>query len=166
MINYIKHDVTDTLTGVVAHGCNCQGVMGSGVAWAIRNKWPVAYQRYADFVSSFRRGGGITGDLLGTCQMVNVADAGTNLIFGINSLFIANLFTQDFYGKDGKAYAKADAIAQALDGAASFAKGADLPLYIPRIGCGLGGLSWEKDVLPIVEQIDNTYGIVINVCDL
>ena len=31
---------------IIAHGCNAQGVMGSGVAKAIKEKWPGAYKEY------------------------------------------------------------------------------------------------------------------------
>ena len=41
------------------------------------------------------------------------------------------------------------------------------PVYIPRIGCGLGGLNWDKDVEPIMKGLDDDYKrIHIFVCDL
>lgn len=35
-------------TGILVHGCNCKGVMGSGVAAAIRNRWPDVYKAYRE----------------------------------------------------------------------------------------------------------------------
>jgi O-acetyl-ADP-ribose deacetylase (regulator of RNase III) len=160
-IEYIKHDVTNTTRGVVAHGCNCQGVMGSGVAKAIRAKWPKAYERYHSFVTSVKDGGTDTAALLGTGQMVNV---GHEFIDEINTLFVANLFTQDRYGKDGKMYADVNAIAEALEMVMAFCSGSKLPLYMPQIGCGLGGLSWDRDVRPIVEELQADYEIQVYVC--
>jgi len=43
----------------------------------------------------------------------------------------------------------------------------DLPIYMPRIGCGLGGLDWDTEVGPIVEKINELYPRVeVFVCDL
>src|SRR5512141_2670107 len=30
----------------IAHGCNCAGAMGKGIALAIRRRWPEMYQEY------------------------------------------------------------------------------------------------------------------------
>ena len=162
MFSYITHDVTATTRGVVAHGCNCQGVMGSGVALAIRNKWNVAYQRYVEFVSSTTTNNP-SNVLLGLAQIINV---GHPLIDEPNSLFVSNMFTQDQFGRDGKRYADPSAIRRALTDTISFCQGANLPLYIPRIGCGLGGLVWEQDVQPIVEEVVSLYSVEVFVCDL
>lgn len=40
MIEYRKGNLLDITSGVIVHGCNMRGVMGSGVALAIRNKYP------------------------------------------------------------------------------------------------------------------------------
>lgn len=163
-IQYIKHNVADTLKGVVAHGCNCQGVMGSGVALAIRQRWPYAYQRYQEMVAAHRatHHPDMSG-LLGLSLIVNVGD---DHLSPINSLFVANMFTQNYYGNDGRVYADVEAIESALEATMMFCRGATLPLYIPRIGCGLGGLIWDIDVGPIVERLQKEYDVQVFVCDL
>ena len=45
-MDFIQKDITTERHGLIIHGVNCQGVMGSGVALAIRNKWPVVYDEY------------------------------------------------------------------------------------------------------------------------
>ena len=37
MIQYKKGDLLSVTKGIIAHGCNAQGVMGSGVALQIKN---------------------------------------------------------------------------------------------------------------------------------
>ena len=37
---YKIEDITKATEQVIAHGCNCQGRMGAGVAKAIARKWP------------------------------------------------------------------------------------------------------------------------------
>lgn len=46
MIRYIKGDLLETDAPVIVHGCNCQGVMGSGVAKQIKEKYFTVYEIY------------------------------------------------------------------------------------------------------------------------
>ena len=51
-IFYVKGDVCDLQRNddneiaVIPHCCNTLGVMGAGVALALRNKWPIVYDVY------------------------------------------------------------------------------------------------------------------------
>ena len=45
-IIYKKGDLLTTDADIIVHGCNCQGVMGSGVAKQIKEKFPNAYTIY------------------------------------------------------------------------------------------------------------------------
>lgn len=45
-IIYKKGNVLDTTDRYIVHGCNSRKVMGSGVALAIRQKYPKAYEDY------------------------------------------------------------------------------------------------------------------------
>jgi O-acetyl-ADP-ribose deacetylase (regulator of RNase III) len=157
MIKYVKKDITTVSKGIVAHGCNCQGVMGAGVALAIRKKWPKAFESYVSMCQA-------TADrsmLLGTALIVNVHASKPH------HLFVANMFTQEYYGSGGQQYASPGAIATSLHAAVSFASAVGLPVYMPRIGCGLGGLAWERDVQPVVEAVLTEYpDVEIYICDL
>lgn len=152
MIEYIKKDITSVERGVIGHGCNCQGRMGSGVALAIRNKWPQVYEQYIVLCkdNSDKR------KLLGTIQAIPV----------VVELVVVNLFTQLNYGFDGQKYANIHAISKSLDTMFGFVSAVKLPAYIPRIGCGLGGLDWEQDVKPEVERLVEKHQINLYVCDL
>lgn len=156
---YVNKDVTTVTTGVVAHGCNAQGVMGSGVAKVIRAKWVKAYDRYHAVCSQWKHP---KSDLLGLSVIVNV---GHEIIDPPNSLFVANMITQESYGKDGRAYASAPAIRKALESTMSFCRGSKLDLYMPRVGCGLGGLKWEN-IGPMVEELAGGYEIKVYICDI
>lgn len=150
MIEYINKDVTTVTTGIVAHGVNCQHAMNSGVAKAIRNRWPIVYEMYR----SRPRGKA----MLGIIDMISVDPS--------DMLWVANCYTQVFYGRGGK-FADPDAIRSCLSGVAIYAKIYELPVYMPRIGCGLGGLDWKKDVSPIVQRVNSEHNDMINifVCD-
>lgn len=141
MIDYIEKDIVTVGMGIVAHGVNCQGKMGSGVAKAIRDKWPEVYEAY--------RTNPTGRAMLGTCHLVQIEEN--------DSLFVANLYTQVFYGYGGGRYADSEAVRRSLDQCAMYAEIYDLPIIMPKIGCGLGGLSWESDIKPIVESISEKY---------
>ena len=48
-----------------------------------------------------------------------------------------------------------------------FAKAHTINLYMPKIGCGLGGLSWTHAVKPLVSRLAVYYQDVnIFVCDI
>lgn len=156
-VDYINLDLTTVNHGIVAHGCNCQGKMGAGVALAIRKKWPAAYFEYVDRVHN--KGAG-RASLLGECQLITMKDD------GISFLAVANCFTQVYYGREAKRYADPTAIHTALKRAMEYAYIRDVPLYMSRIGCSLGGLTWETDVEPLIINLDNYFNRTIFVCDL
>lgn len=136
---YVSKDITTVFSGVIAHGVNCQGAMGSGVARAIRDKWPLVYEVYKRSP---------TGKMmLGVCHLVTIETG---------QLFVCNCYTQVFYGK-GCRFASPEGIEQALGAVYEWASYFDLPVYMPKIGAGLGGLDWEIDVEPIVARLDAKY---------
>lgn len=144
MIQYRKGNLLDVQTGIIAHGCNCQGVMGSGVALAVRNKYPVAYDKYRYECM------GLTDDarsaLLGRYNIVPVAPG----------LWVANMFTQDIYGGDGQKYVSYDAI----DACFASINTRGHTLNIPKIGAGLGGGDWNVIESIINHRVDNQSVIV------
>lgn len=133
-----EEDIFKQNTGLIIHGCNAQGVMGSGLAAQIRAKYPAAYEGYKKLP---------TGEIsLGACQIIKVGD----------NLFIGNCITQLYYGKDGRRYADLRAIKKSLDSAFFWCDLMSQPLHMPEIGCGLGGLSWDE-VQEIVDGLMEKY---------
>lgn len=147
-------DVSTISKGFILHGVNCQGAMGSGIAGAIARKWPVVREQYLAFVQhQMSLPGFQSHQLLGNVQLVAAAPG----------LIVANCFTQNYFGADGRRYADPAAIETALTRA--FARIEQLQnddesfdeeryhTYMPQIGCALGGLSWDAEVQPIVERL-------------
>lgn len=132
----IKKDITTITIGIIAHGCNCSGGFGSGVAGAIKRKWPLVYEKYHQLVN------GQNHKLLGSCQLIEIVS---------KQLYVVNCFTQIFYGNDKKTYANIEAIDRCLEELYKYSEELNLPVYIPKIGCGLGGLNWDDDVKPLIE---------------
>ena len=46
MVTFHNGNILDSGAAIICHQVNCQGKMNSGVAKAIREKWPEVYTRY------------------------------------------------------------------------------------------------------------------------
>lgn len=143
----VKKDITTVEHGAILHGVNCQNVMGSGIALAIKTKWPEVYKVFKSSRPEDR--------VLGHIQPVCVE----------RTLWVFNCFTQEFYGRDGKRYASVDGIEEAVEMAFIFAQVNKLPVFMPMIGCGLGGLDWKTEVEPVIETLRDQYKILVTICE-
>lgn len=136
MIEYIKGDLFAEPHKIIVHGVNCHGIMHSGVAKIIREKWPEVYEDYHQF-----------------CQLREpyrylgfVRDTPAN-----DGTLILNCFTQEKYGKDGKRYVSYDAIDNCFERVNKVLDNIDNEyIAMPKIGAGLGGGHW-----PVIEAIIN-----------
>lgn len=135
MIKYFKGDVLKSSAEVIAHGCNCRGGFGAGIAKQILLQFPRAEQAY---MKKFKT----EGWRLGEVQIVKVGD----------KKFIANCATQDKYGspKGGKVYADYGAIKEVMVQLKDLCLEYNYQLAMPKIGAGLAGGDWGK-----IEQIIN-----------
>lgn len=125
-MNVIHKDILTITKGIIAHQCNCKGVMGSGLALQVRNKYPFVYMQYRETYLA----GALT---LGTTQFIQVSQ----------DLYVANLLAQEGYGRD-KQYTDTKALTQCLKDLHQRSIEWKLDVYIPYgIGCGLGGGKWN-----------------------
>jgi O-acetyl-ADP-ribose deacetylase (regulator of RNase III) len=148
-INYIKGDLLSVTSGLIVHGCNAQGVMGSGVALAVRHKYPKAYNDYRTAIFENFLG-------LGEVQFVKVSEG----------LYLCNAVTQEFYGRDNKVYVSYEAIWSIFQAVFSLATHG-YTVSIPKIGAGLGGGDWDRILQIIKEQAkEQGYNGVLNVYEL
>ena len=136
MITYKKGNLLDTPDSIIVQGVNCQGVMGSGVAKAIREKWPVVFTKYTEYSNKFRYA---RKELLGQVNVVEIEK---------DEKIIANIFSQENYGKTKFRYVSYDALDKGFTYLTLFPKGTNISM--PKIGAGLGGGEWS-----IIEAIIN-----------
>ncbi|UAV84498.1 hypothetical protein PHB09_002 [Pseudomonas phage PHB09] len=156
MLNYKVGDLVDALdTGEVrfiGHQANCFCTMNSGVAKAIRLRWPSVYA--ADCET--RKG---DPDKLGSFT-VEIVKTATGLLGGV----VFNLYGQFNYGYDAKGYTDYEALKSSMQGMADDIAWMDKPVKIgfPKIGAGLGGGNWDK-ISAIIEEVFDEHDVTIYV---
>lgn len=123
-------DIFSVERGIIVHGCNAQGVMGSGIALQVKSRWPKCYEIYRDYCD----GEDDKAALLGSVVPYAVPN---------KELVIINAITQLNFGKDGKKYVSYSAVLEAFKTVAESAKFSQLPVHYPLIGAGLGGGDWS-----------------------
>lgn len=150
MLKIIKKDITTVESGILAHGVNCQGVMGYGVAKAIKEKWPEVYQLFKSSPTG--------KSMLGNIRLVKPS--------GYPNLSIYNCYTQEYYGRDAKVYADLNSVSKSLQMIFEMAHISGSIIHLPKIGCGLGGLDWEREVKPIITRLSDAYDVLVYICEI
>lgn len=145
--------------GIIVHGCNCQGVMGSGVARAIKVRFPAAFEAYRD---RHRAHPLQLGETINVCHPITAPEnTGDLCIVPSKSMppgvIIVNAMTQRYYGREpGIQYVDYDALERAFEQVAELAERTSLPVHFPEIGCGLGGGQWSE----VSQRINRAMGRV------
>ncbi len=136
-IRIVNGDIFQSGADVIVHQVNCQGVMGSGVARQVREKYPLVFDAYQRLCRN-------TLNPLGRTLFVTTPD-GT---------VIANLFAQEKFGYDGKCYTDYCALRKCL--AEVRAKCYDKVIAIPyMMACHRGGGDWDKVSRMIEEELED-----------
>ena len=146
MIKHIKCDIFESGADAILHQVNCQGVMGSGIAKQVKEKYPWVYAHYKRFCKNFRN----KEDLLGFKQGIYINEKQE----------IINIYSQLNYGYDGKCYTDYDALEKALKSVNDFYKGKTIAIpYL--MGCARGGGDWNIVYKMIEEIFDENINILI-----
>lgn len=134
---------------ILVHGCNAQGVMGSGIAKQIRERYPKAYEEYRKFCL------GVFGDVddpLGC--IVPVQTKGRVII---------NAVTQRYYGRERDiVYVSYDAVDSCMKYIDKLYEGylEPVPIGMPKIGAGLGNGHWPV-IAEIIEYRANNFKPIV-----
>lgn len=138
-------NLLDSQAQVIAHQTNCLGLMGAGVALAIRQKWPDVFKKYQHYCRVEEE----PSALLGKAQPVRVSE----------NQFVMNLFGQlGVRSNVSKKLTNYIALETAMQWTALWMKSQGFTsIAMPyMIGCGLAGGNWDT-VLDIIHRVfDNT----------
>ena len=151
MIKHIKCDIFESGADVILHQVNCQGVMGSGVAKQVREKYPEVYEQYKILCDDVKNNP--NKKLLGRRQFIEVSE----------NKYIVNLFAQENYGYDGKCYTDYDALRESLEDTKAFFK--DSVIAFPYLmGCHRGGGDWNI-VYKMIEEVFSDSDCEVLICE-
>lgn len=127
MIEIVVGSIAFARETIIAHQVNCKGVMGSGVARTLREKYPEIFPVYHEYCIKY--GSHNLGDI--------------NIVKCHDGHIVVNIFGQEDYGYDQKVYTKASALKSGLLKLKDYSKINNLSIAIPyKIGCGRGGGDW------------------------
>lgn len=135
MIREFYGDIFDSGADVIVHQVNCQGVMGSGIAFQVKERFPEVYKEYKLRCDSYPNS--MKNELLGQCLLVHT---NTNQI-------IANLFAQLHYGRKGiyTDYLKFEECLRNLKNELERFENKIWKVAFPyKIGSARGGGNWER----------------------
>jgi O-acetyl-ADP-ribose deacetylase (regulator of RNase III) len=129
----------------LAHGVNCRGVMGAGIAVQFRARWRRMYEHYSDVCA---RGGMKPGNCLAWRDPESLVT-------------IYNMASQDQPGRTARVKWVRDSLLAALGHAEETGVHT---LAMPRIGCGIGGLNFDGDLVPLLDNVQALFNVQIVVC--
>ena len=132
---------------VIAHVLSDTGAFDAGFAAALAARYPLAKQRF----QAWARGGSHVYARpfeLGIVQWVGVGQA-LGRTHRFSDRWVANMVAQaGLRSAQNPRPLKLDALASCLGELV----GIEMPIVMPRIGCGLAGGSWDE-VRPLIESI-------------
>ena len=143
MINKRKGNILNIEEGYIVHGCNAQGVMGSGIAKQIREKYPKVYSTY---LLEYNENGLAVGSIIP--------------VYINEKLCIINAITQEFYGRNPyKKYVSYFGVDTCFNRINRLIQtdGTEIvnSLHFPLIGCGLANGNWDIVSKKINKNIAN-----------
>ena len=162
MVTFHNGNILDSGADIICHQVNCQGAMNSGVAKAIRQKWPKVYTEYkakCDYEEA------TINDLYG--QYENPIDWSECLLGDIQVVLVdenkavINMFAQQYYGYDQKRYTSYDAFWYCLGRIKRIINPEKTIAFPARIGCVRGGANWNVILTMIEEVLGADYNVEI-----
>jgi len=153
MLTEVKGDLLETPCKYIAHGVNCQGVMGSGVARALYEKWPIVRESYYEWFKHSTPPPTEHGPFSKPSNYLGITD-----YVDCGDKTVINCFIQEHYIPRGPCHLDYTALRHCFD---SIVASKIKEVAIPKIGCGLAGGDWEN-VKDIINEItgDKTKVIV------
>ena len=154
-IKYVHGDLMKAQEEFIIHGCNAQGVMGSGVAKLLRDADENVFTEYRKVYDA-------QGLKVGDVIWVPRTKLGKTVV---------NAVTQEFYGREpGVVYVSYEGLAEAMRKIDEHAKSiksfewTKVAMALPLIGAGLAQGKWSL-ISEIIEQHANHWQPVVYLFD-
>lgn len=146
-LNYHVGDLLAIEEGIIIHGCNARGIMGAGVALAVKKKYPLAYDTYVRDALHFIG----LGQVSWYAHLIGQA--------GGDKLTICSAITQSKYGRNPKyQYVQYEAIESCFVEIFECTANYDVQYHMPKIGAGYGNGDWDI-ISEIIVSVADRFGI-------
>lgn len=150
IIKFTEGDLLDKFDNgdfdFIIHGCNCQNVMGAGIAKAIADRYPEAKKADDDFHRAFIERGFSSNEMLGRHSIAYLPRTRTSGII--------NLYTQEFPGRIplDERELFLDNLFIGLQSVFSKLNSLEnVKIGLPLIGCGIAGMDFT-DVYRVIRH--------------
>jgi O-acetyl-ADP-ribose deacetylase (regulator of RNase III) len=141
MLEFVKGDMFDAHADIRVNTVNCVGVMGAGVALAFK-------QRYPDMFKEYQR----------DCRDDRVKPGTMNVWKSLTGDWVINFPTKRHW-RNSSRYEDIDA---GLDDLRSYLDSVGpVTVTLPALGCGHGGLDWDRVSRMIREKLDGVNAHVL-----
>lgn len=148
MIKHIKCDIFESGADVICHQVNCRGVMGSGIAKQVREKYPWVYAHYKQLCNETK-----PDELLGVIQETYINE----------TQIIINIFGQRNFGYNGNCYTDYNKLKFALETIKEYHE--TKTIAIPYLmGCHRGGGDWNV-VYKMIEEVFADFDGEVLICE-
>lgn len=140
MIEFVDGDFFDFDADIRINTVNCVGVMGAGVALAFKNKYPEMFKEYVK-----------------QCKAKQITP-GNPIVWKEGDMFSKGLEIINFPTKDHwRKPSEYEYVESGLIWLSSYLKDREgLTVTLPALGCGHGGLDWEKVKRLIIKYLEFT----------
>ena len=162
MIVYKECDIFDSGADILCHQVNCQGVMGSGVAKQVKDRFPLVFEEYMKWCTERN-----AEDLLGCTQYVRLKLPWEDIHEG-EFMGVMNLYGQLNYGYDGNCYTDYDALENCFTNINIFCRDffptSPVLAFPYKFGCARGGGDWDT-VYALTERCFTDVIVLVCKCD-
>lgn len=135
-VNFKQGDIFNSEAQAICNAVNCVGVMGGGLAAAFARRWPWMNEDYNKY-----------------CEEKKLTPGGIHVYVIDKDCYVFNVATKDHWLQDSKY----EWIVTGLKNIAIEANRYGITsVAVPALGCGLGGLQWDR-VKKIIEEIAPEY---------
>ena len=131
MLMYVQQDIFKSPAQVIVNTVNTVGVMGKGIAKRYKEIYPDMYKQYQKF-----------------CEQ-HLLDIGKLWIYKSDTKWILNFPTKKHWRQPSKIEYVEQGLKKFVE---TYEEKGITSVSFPQLGCGNGGLDWEKEVRPLMEK--------------
>jgi O-acetyl-ADP-ribose deacetylase (regulator of RNase III) len=142
MIIYKQGNLFDSNSQTIVNTVNCVGIMGKGIALTFKNKYPNMFKTYKDICDK------------------KLLTPGKLFLYKKETPWILNFPTKDHWRNPSKIEYIEEGLIKFVN---TYKEKGITSIAFPLLGCANGGLNWDSQVKPIMEQYLSGLDITIEI---